>query len=1765
MSEGTNSSTSPTTPEDSVSSSTPPSPPGIKRSETDEAVAIKKIQLADELEREILDRKQQLNLELEEEKRLKLEERKALAYRLQHGIDSDSEDEEEQEQEKEQEESDQGDGNITRTGTSNSGKNDDDDVRAKEEMIRHALQLRDQDNYSDSEDEDEVEQEQKQEQEQSDRGDGNITSTGTNNSGKNDDDNVRKKEEMIRLALQVGDQDNNRDELPIHVPHVKTSISSTGTSTPMNSFMMDSVNLSSIRVMGLGNKLHAEGASEGEGKNVNENVDEDKGDSGSDLEDLISEGDVQSSKGDENDSNDDLSLEDDDDKQGENEVPSGDEMTEEPQIEETQIEDEANLGDGDAALEADRDQPQEEQPELVIEENAGIDNDEKDSISPEFNSIENTVGRNQFYQHLKHGFDFVYREVQPTSPKKDTKKDDDSFVLVEGLPPSYAESLQQTPLVNFIDPTSSTIQKNSDETSPSRHMKRRAWNRDRPKLKLRELHIFEKFETVFHEQHNGTLRSVPYKSTRTNAIENIKYLPIRTNLTVPTILDPAEWHNSPICHVYIAACCSVEHYRAKVRPSLKAFVNQIDGAGSGNQIEAINAAKEASRKEFGAKNRGDNKREQVAAANKAVAAAKDAAGGNTSSKYLIIFVPIRPSSVDNELPNQVEDASKGGGLGLRGRLAAAAARRNSNMQTEKSAGDEEQTTTDDGPSVSSQVFMLSKEHKEVHKKFLADFPNGKTCILTTLLDSDNNLASESPIQKQEFHTVCQELGKTVLSGFDDRVQRYNEELKRLEHEQTVPGSPSRKKDKEFVDWRQYFLIKDSIALTFEQMKLPMEAMYQYEDLEAKIPVGSLLEIEQDSCPDNIKEIAMNGRAESFRKIVKSLETLDDIQHLVNMYLFARQAQLLFLQRLPRDVVNKCLTYVKRMHKVRSNQAYALSSEEGQIARLKNEIWSVSACWDLKSASEMYTSRLLQSSRQPTAGPPASPTRKSVRGVNEKSYISAMCDVLNYARIRLLKISEMTFPPDSRIRKAVADYPSDALETWCPWSDPQRTIGPSSDDEPTSHPPLVPSKIWDQGSYTEWIVNGLESDKCYEDIYIEVCDCMIQMNTFLKRSRTVSRILAELAEIYILKGDLEAAVENLLMTIDNCLQDPWDKLLAWRVFRLACCQRRVSNAPEYLKSLTYCLGSRLSNAVPIKLRHLLTRDLQAIVFWKEISEFRWNISPLFGIKLSIHGTPLGKSVQPLLKTDVVMHTCEIGHKVQAEIVLESNLAESIEVDRVDLYLLRVDDYQRLAEASDEVTESDAAFVLSTETPIDIEPGDNVFKFPWDAMSVGQFVIASVCLHWKHAAFYHDFTTTSNNVMGFDVLPNEPTQSIELNPIFLIPGHVQNVRLVFHSGSDVVNGGTVKLTCSQGLQVMPPFEESEDTFREWQDTCEFDLGNCLPNSTKTLIASVKSEAIDSYDPNAQHDDDYSFSALQTLDAMVTTSYHHGLFMSLVEENKPIDSPPITAILEASITTLELAALTIKTSASYALDNDSFMISATVLCNTPVPFSLKEWQISLPSTLQLSTDGDLNLGLYNKTVIEGEELFFGFHCKRSAAADKLQVKDAILSMVLQDQFGKSFRQVLPLDIHAIERFLVVDDDDAEEAIAIADLTASALQGLVGSPVTLTYDIDCGSLGLDSTSQLLYHLSSSDADWIIGGSVRGTITFSSDFKSSLSFVGVPTKAGTIKCFPRIEISAVQILNDSLATPKGIKVRENHMQSFLSLAHTTVDAMALSSLCTEI
>ena len=73
-----------------------------------------------------------------------------------------------------------------------------------------------------------------------------------------------------------------------------------------------------------------------------------------------------------------------------------------------------------------------------------------------------------------------------------------------------------------------------------------------------------------------------------------------------------------------------------------------------------------------------------------------------------------------------------------------------------------------------------------------------------------------------MNTFLKNLGKSITEVFLERLSRHNEELKRFNK---LLASP------------KYFLLKESLAFTYEQMQLPREALREYKELEAIIPVG----------------------------------------------------------------------------------------------------------------------------------------------------------------------------------------------------------------------------------------------------------------------------------------------------------------------------------------------------------------------------------------------------------------------------------------------------------------------------------------------------------------------------------------------------------------------------------------------------------------------------------------------------------------------------------------------------------------------------------------------------------------------------------------------------------------------------------------------------------------------------------------------------------------------------------------------------------------
>ena len=228
-----------------------------------------------------------------------------------------------------------------------------------------------------------------------------------------------------------------------------------------------------------------------------------------------------------------------------------------------------------------------------------------------------------------------------------------------------------------------------------------------------------------------------------------------------------------------------------------------------------------------------------------------------------------------------------------------------------------------------------------------------------------------------------------------------------------------------------------------------------------------------------------------------------------------------------------------------------------------------------------------------------------------------------------------------------------------------------------------------------------------------------------------------------------------------------------------------------------------------------------------------------------------------------------------------------------------------------------------------------------------------------------------------------------------------------------------------------------------------------------------------------------------------------------------------------------------------------------------------MNFPSLLKVAEDGDMNQQMFGHAVAEGEELFFGFKCIRqeSGSSTKSTDDEPILHVILQDEFGKTFRQVLPLSLNNVFARMRREDDFSSMNVATAELRCSSYEGVVGSPVKFTFEIDLGALGT-SQQPIVYTVYCDEDDWILGGRVQG---FVADNKSTgtsfkLDFVGIPTQSGLIKRWPEIileydDSSQGAGTNSKSKALPPITVHSRNPEVFKSLAYTHHAALACTTL----
>ena len=1330
---------------------------------------------------------------------------------------------------------------------------------------------------------------------------------------------------------------------------------------------------------------------------------------------------------------------------------------------------------------------------------------------------------NAFFKTLWKGF----REMRES--REDKRKPLFDIDPDGNVDPLQAESkLANCVAVNFIDPTTTGPSTPSANTS---NMLRAAQKQNGPaEPKISD--VYEKLTYIFGRDYGSTLKSVPYKSARSGSSEVIPSLPVRAVLTrshgssgsangdasVPwggtagsaaaPVSDPSEWHSGPYCHCYIAACESLEHYRTKIRPSLQAFVSQIE------------------------------------------AAATNFSTSSSTAHYLIVYVPCGPKTAAGEPEGGIGSGRVGTALASRLQKArqritnmnANAEMSNDSFHSTDSLDSSDLATRDNSdaePGVGA-VSTLSRAEKEIYKKINADFPNGKTCVLSTssLDTSEDDATSDSglAIKTQEWNSFNRSLGSVIVNGFRDRCRRYIEELRRLDAQRHPPKEQQKNKTKgrsSIVSFNlsYFFLVKESLAFTFEQMQLPAEALLQYDELRAFLPDfqtkrssrRSSSKSAEDLSGPPLSQLADAGDCGGFRRRIRSETDLAPVLDIVKRYLFARELSLLFKMEQPVELLSRCSIYLEAVLSSRMRGLAGMSENEKQQCKLESTKWAVNFLWDVKSACERsFTSFIARDtaiSDTMSVDTPASDyyseASTEIEGQSERAVARRLSEMIEGARLCLKQLGDSELEGPNPARTDEKWVPDDMFTSWGPWKPgPARKTTLAFDKQFERSDDALEV----DANRALFLDDAFSSAEAFEMKYLEMTLAVVSLCRFSERRRMASRLQGEVAEYFIRKGDFWHAAKIIKVIVKRIKEDQWDRCHFWRLFRLVYCQRATAKSTDYLKTLVTCFSPRIARIAPTKALNILQDDLEVVMEDPVVGEASYGKlafietgMELVGISSDESTIGTGTERKALLK-----RYCTVGESIRIVLTVNCYLPRNIFLESLKLFIVTFATFSTILEKSDSVEEEDACKVIALDSPVELKSGANKYCFDWIPMTAGQYILSTVEIKWKQGCFYYDSMELGGPLLGVDVHPSESTHSLSIDPSYLVPGHTQQAKITFDAGSDMVTGGKLQLQCSGGLKLIPPGEEP--TSGNWQNSCDIELSPCKPGEQTVFITHVKCDALAI--AHARKSDVSSVSSgdgAPGLSARAFTKYVH-------YQNDEVDhskTPHMKTVLETASALLESSALTVDDVCSvWNPVGDRAVVTIALSCHAPSLFAVDKWKLFLPPPLQVTENGDLNVDLLKCSVTDGDELSFAFECVVGGGPGTSSSDEPILNLELIDEIGKICSLDLPLDLTDLYREASVHDE-SDKTLSVA-LVLDTNEAQAGEPVNMAYKIDCSKLSNsnDENDQLIYSVSPEGSCWLLGGKVDGIVNFEKSTRDlSIDIVGIPTVAGLINEFPSIVI----------------------------------------------
>jgi trafficking protein particle complex subunit 10 len=1050
------------------------------------------------------------------------------------------------------------------------------------------------------------------------------------------------------------------------------------------------------------------------------------------------------------------------------------------------------------------------------------------------------------------------------------------------------------------------------------------------------------------------------------------------------------------------------------------------------------------------------------------------------------------------------------------------------------------------------IQQLNRIEREIARRFANDFPAGNVCTLSTLFDAAtvatevdhsniNTLPTTIPengVQQLEWQAVLKAMGNAIMANFHDRCQRYDDELRSMDQKRrgvpdhmndtsttTTTTTPTKQRlinenseesndvsstttDNDF-HLCHFFLVKENLAFTYEQMRLPSEALLQYEELRAFLPdridtATGIKSVDGDrqskkklSNWDELSDLALRGHLLEFRRQLKMHGDVSTIQCVAEEYFFAREIALLFQMQKPLSVLQRCYTYLESTFTMKKVQVETMENTEESRQKLIDLFqWAFCYCWYIKAGSDSLFSN------------------EPVKSPDSIACARCICDILEFARNCFESLGKLVLSQPGIVWSYGQDL---TISLGCPWS-PWKQPAVSDDGEK----PIIESQ-----TPQDVLKNALLSQDTYSEHYCAILDTIAACHEYGGRFRFAALLRIKRVDLLDAKGDKVLAAKEIQAILNLYKADQWNACYFALLIRLAGLQRITASPEEYLFTLLRCFYRGVKDIAPPKALAALHTDLLSVIRSSVVKGSKYAAPTLFFPTFSLEG--MAKSALPGNDRTLLKKLYTVGDTIRVNLTLQSYLPNEIVADCVTISLVTFQTYVAAMEDNVSITDQDVHHSIKSYN-VAVMSGATELRGEWQPIDSGQLIIASVCLTWCGVHFMYSAKDTRRPIIRIDVVPCSPSQNLAVTPQYLLTGQEQPIHIELSANNDCIVKG--RLALAGPSNVLFRYLEPNSMSAEWVPSLDIPVQPCEPSQKIAVTAYAKVDAAEEVDDSKD-----------CVRITMTTTYKY-----TNNETNAIAIETMQASLDETMEILNKAAFTVASSNLISYSIDRFVLNVVLTCNSSSVLIFKTWSLDLPSCYTSLLTGDINSLVKNERVKSGDQLSLTFDCGYDMTATNGSALAATLNINFDNEMGTSFHEMISLKLKSS---MNPPSKRMDIKPLMVKISPSLKECLVGLPIEITYDIDCSELKA-ILGIVTYHIATEHADWIIHGKNSGVINPSLNDHMEVTVVAIPIRHGSIHEYPALSLT----MSSSDTGTKSIPITSSLTEAFMSTApseHTSV------------